>query len=81
MVEVKEGKAYDKSVYGVKDGTYYTVDEWCAIYNLKEDTVRKWKQRGHIRTVFMYGKQYISSEELPHEGKNGRPRKQKLSQK
>ena len=75
MVEVKGGKASGKSVYGVPDGNYYSLEEYCVIYNLTEEQVRKWRQRGHIRAVTIYGKVYIPDKEPPYEGKRGRPYK------
>lgn len=80
MVEVKDGKTVGKSVYGVQDGSYYSLEEYCIIYNLKLETVRQWKKRGHIRAVTLYGRVYIPSDEPPYEGKNGRPKRSKTSQ-
>lgn len=75
MVEVKGGKAFGKSVYGVPDGRYYPIDEYCMIYNTDPVTVRRWKSRGQIRAVIIFGKNYIPEKEPPYEGKKGRPYK------
>ena len=77
MIEVKGGKAVGKSAFGMKDGTYYTIEEYCIIYNLQPETVRKWKERGHIRAFSLFGRVYIPADEPPHEGKRGRPRRKK----
>lgn len=77
MIEVKGGKAFDKSAFGMKDGAYYTLEEYCTIYNLTEETVRKWKQRGHIRAFSLFGRTYIPADQPPHEGKIGRPKRKK----
>lgn len=80
MVEIKDGKVTGKTVSGMKDGTYYSLEEYCIIYNLKHETVRQWKKRGHIRTVSLHGRVYIPSDEPPYEGKAGRPKRRKTSQ-
>lgn len=78
MIEVTEQKITDRMLYGVPDGKYYSVGEFCIIYNLTKEQVRKWKQRGHIRTVTIFGKDYIPVSEPPYEGKNGRPKRKKV---
>ena len=72
MVTVEKGKISGKSVYGIPDGRYYSIDEYCAIYNLSDVTVRKWKERGQIRAVVIFGKNYIPDVEPPFESKKGR---------
>lgn len=77
MVEVKNGKAKGDVLDGIKDGTYYTMKEFSIIYNLKLATIRQWKKRGQIRTVSMLGRVLIPADQLPYDGKTGRPKKQK----
>lgn len=77
MIEIIDGKALGKTIYGIPDGRYYSIQEYCIIYNLNNSTVRKWKERGHIRAVQVFGKSFIPENQEPHNGKNGRPRKLK----
>ena len=74
MIEIKDGNVSGKNVYGLKDGKYYSLEEYCIIYNLNEATVRQWKKRGHIQAVTVFGKVFIPDTEPPYEGKIGRPK-------
>ena len=69
MVEVKDGKAFERPVFGIPDGKYYSIDEYCIIYNVSEPAVRKWKSRGQIRAVTIFGRNYIPDIEPPYEKK------------
>ena len=77
MIEISGGKLYGKSVYGVPDGTYYGLEEYCVIYNLTQEQVRKWRERGQIRAVTVFGRSYIPSTEPPYDAKKGRKRLKK----
>lgn len=69
MLEIRDGKALGRDVFGVPDGRYYSIEEYCVAYNVTKSAVRKWKSRGQIRAVIVFGKNYIPDSEAPYEGK------------
>ncbi len=77
MIIVENNTALGKNVFGVPDGRYYTVDEYCIINGTTPEQVRQWRHRGHIESVKILGRIFIPENFKVYEGHVGRPKKEK----